>query len=391
MKRPAFEGEKMSSPLPISWKRIQYVSGKNEIAEVNPPIYVGGREIRMKDLVKTMYQQDPETAKAIWGDDPFELKTAIKKFLLKEDIPAEFGDMVKDLPSCLPSDTLHVTINKEAVRQSGMMIPGDSIPDQMVISLSGQDHIYKNFIMMLEMIAQSDFKRPLYMSTTVGPQNYGNLWRHFVQEGLAWRITPFTFNENMPQQAVVDSEKMFDNMMNKYHYGNLKQPGLYLEETTMRMCWTHRRWFAHLITTLLEEGKTAKALLALEKCDTEIPAYNVPYKGDNGGMEIANGFIACGKIDKGVEIIDAMEKVAREYITFYSSLGNSRFAAAWRDCRAEIYSLVEIQHTLEKLGQSEEAGAKAAEYAKRAEELLMYVNNSYSLLASRAEGLGIQP
>ena len=83
--------------------------------------------------------------------------------------------------------------------------------------------------------------------------------------------------------------------MNKYHYGNLKQPGLYLEETTMRMCWTHRRWFAHLITTLLEEGKTAKALLALEKCDTEIPAYNVPYKGDNGGMEIANGFIACGQ------------------------------------------------------------------------------------------------
>ena len=159
----------------------------------------------------------------------------------------------------------------------------------------------------------------------------------------------------------------------------------------MRMCWTHRRWFAHLITTLLEEGKTAKALLALEKCDTEIPAYNVPYKGDNGGREIANGFIACGKSDNGVEIIDAMEKVAREYITFYSSLGNSRFAAAWRDCRAEIYSLVEIQHTLEKLGQSEEAGAKAAAYAKRAEELLMYVNNSYSLLASRAEGLGIQP
>ena len=390
MKRPAFEGDKQSSPLPISWKRIQYVSGKNEIAEVNPPIYVGGREITMKELVETMYRQDPQTAKAIWGDDPFELKTAIKKFLLKEDIPAEYTDMVKDLPSCLPSDTLHVTVNKEAVRKSGMMIPGDSIPDQMVISLSGQDRIYKNFIMMLEMIAESNFERPLYMSTTVGPQNYGNLWRHFVQEGLAWRITPFTFEENMPQQAVVDSEKMFDNMMNKYHYGNLKQPGLYLEETTLRMCWTHRRWFAHLITTLLQEGKRSKALQALEKCDAEIPAYNVPYKGDNGGLEIANGFIACGKIDKGVEILDAMEKVSREYITFYASLGNVRFISAWRDCRSEIYSLVEIQHSLEMLGKSKEAGAKAPEYAKRAEELLMFVNNSYSLLASRAEGLGIQ-
>ena len=391
MKRPAFEGDKQSSPLPISWKRIQYVSGKNEMTEVNPPIYIGGREISMKELVKTMYEQDPETAKAIWGDDPFELKTAIKKFLLKEDIPAEFASMVKDLPSCLPSDTLHVTVNKEAVRKSGMYIPGDSIPDQMIISLSGQNTIYKNFTMMLEMIAQSDFERPLYMSTTVGPQNYGNLWRHFVQEGLAWRITPFSFEDNLPQQAVVNSEKMFDNMMNKYHYGNLKQPGLYLDETSMRMCWTHRRWFAHLITTLLDEGKTAKALLALEKCDAEIPDYNVPYKGDNGGLEIANGFIACGKIDRGVEIINAMEKISREYITFYASLGNARFAAAWRDCRSEIYSLVEIQHSLETLGRAKETGAKAAEYAKRAEELNIYVNNSYGLLASRAEKLGVKP
>ena len=391
MKRPAFEGDQQSTPLPISWTRLQYVSGKNEMTEVNPPLFLGGREIKMKELVETMYRQDPETARAIWGDEPFELKNAIKKFLLKEDIPAEFADMVKDLPSCLPSDTLYVTINKDAVRKSGMMIPGDSIPDKMVISLAGQNTILKNFTMMLEMIAQSNFERPLYVSTTVGPQNYGNLWHHFVQEGLAWRITPFTFDENMPQQAVVDSEKMFDNMMNKYHYGNLKQPNLYLEETTMRMCWTHRRWFAHLITTLLDEGKKDKALQALEKCDAEIPAYNVPYKGDNGGLEIAQGFIACGKIDKGVEILNEMEKTSREYITFYASLGNARFAAAWRDCRSEIYAIAEIQRSLETLGKSEEAGTKASMYAKQAEDLLAYLNHSYTLLASRAESLGVNP
>ncbi|MBR3478848.1 MAG: DUF2723 domain-containing protein [Bacteroidaceae bacterium] len=391
MKRPAFEGDKQSTPLPISWTRLQYVSGKNEMTEVNPPLFLGGREITMKELVQTMYSQDPETARAIWGDEPFELKNAIKKFLLKEDIPAQFADMVKDLPSCLPSDTLYVTVNKEAVRKSGMMIPNDSIPDKMVISLAGQDHILKNFTMMLEMIAQSEFKRPLYVSTTVGPQNYGNLWHHFVQEGLAWRITPFTFEENMPQQAVVDSEKMFDNMMNKYSYGNLKQPDLYLDETTMRMCWTHRRWFAHLITTLLDEGKTDKALQALEKCDVEIPEYNVPYKGDNGGLEIAQGFIACGKIDRGVELLNAMEKTSREYITFYASLGNARFAAAWRDCRSEIYAIAEIQRSFEKLGDSQEAGSKASMYKKQAEDLMAYLNHTYSLLASRAESLGINP
>ncbi len=389
MKRPAYEGDKQSSPLPITWKRIQYVSGKNEVADVNPVVYLSGQSMTMKDLVRAMYSQSPETARKIWGDDPFELKNAIKKFLLKEDIPAEYMDMVKDLPSCLPSDTLYVTVNKEAVRKSGMMIPNDSIPDRMEISLKGQDRIYKSFIMMLEMIAQSNFDRPLYMSTTVGPTNFGNLWRHFVQEGLAWRITPFTFDSNMVQQTVVDTDKMYDNMMNKYRYGNLKQPGLYLDETSSRLCWTHRRWFAHLINNLLREGKMEKALAALEKCDKEIPDYNVPYRMDNGGLEIANAFITCGKVEKGVGIFDEIEKNSREYIRYYASLNNFRFSAAWRDCKGEIYTLLEIQRALEALGKSGDKNAKT--YADRAEKLLPFVNETFSTLAGRAESLGIKP
>ncbi len=387
MKRPAYEGDKQSSPLPISWKRIQYVSGKNEVADVNPTVFLSGKEMPMKELVRMMYSQSPDIAHKIWGDDPFELKTAIKKFLLKEDIPAEYKDMVESLPCCLPSDTLYVTVNKEAVRKSGMMIPNDSIPDKMEISLKGQNRIYKSFVMMLEMIAQGNFERPLYMSTTVGPTNFGNLWRHFVQEGLAWRITPFTFSENMPQQTIVDSEKMYDNMMNKYHYGNLKHPGLYLDETSSRLCWTHRRWFAHLINTLIKEGKKDKALKALEKCDTEIPDYNVPYKVDNGGLEIADAFIACGKVEKGVSILDKIEKNSREYIRYYASLNNFRFSSAWRDCRSEIYALLEVQRSLESLGKTNDKNAKT--YAERASKLLPFINETYSTLAGRAESLGL--
>ena len=126
-------------------------------------------------------------------------------------------------------------------------------------------------------------------------------------------------------------------------------------------------------------------------CDVEIPEYNVPYKGDNGGLEIAQGFIACGKIDRGVELLNAMEKTSREYITFYASLGNARFAAAWRDCRSEIYAIAEIQRSFEKLGDSQEAGSKASMYKKQAEDLMAYLNHTYSLLASRAESLGINP
>ena len=389
MKRPAYLGENQSSPLPISWTRLQYVTGKNEEIQVNPIMgYQGGR-MAVEDIVKMVYEQNPDVAKAMWGDDPFELKTAIHKFILRDGIPAEYMELAKALPVCLPSNTLHITVDKEAVRKSGMMIPNDSIPDRMEISLEGQGSVYKSFVMMLEMLAESNFSRPMYMSTTVGPSNYGNLWRHFVQEGLAWRITPFTFPDNMPQQSAVDSEIMYDNMMNKYHYGNLRQPGLYLEETTTRMCNTHRRWFAHLVNTLLSEGKTDKALKALEKCDQEIPEYNVAYASENGALDMANAYIACGKIEKGVSMLEKLEKRSREYIRFYSSLNDARFKGAWRDCKSDIFVLLEIQRTYEQMAKSIE-GDKAQRYQQKSDELYPFVNDIYNKLGGRAFALGVE-
>ena len=65
--------------------------------------------------------------------------------------------------------------------------------------------------------------------------------------------------------------------MNKFRYGNVKAKGIYLDENTLRMCDTHRTMFARLVEELLREGKYEKAQLALEKCEEELPGYNVPY------------------------------------------------------------------------------------------------------------------
>ena len=338
MKRPAFSGEGQSSPLPISWKRYEYVTGEHEAIEVNPPV---GRDengdfIRMSDVIKDAYENDPEYSRKVWGDEPFELNNAIQKFVLK-NVDPEYKDFVAKLPSCLPSDTLYVKVDKEAVRKSGMKIENDSIPDRMVIDLKGRSQVYKNFMMMLEMIGQSNFSRPLYMSTTVGPDNYGNLYKHFLQEGIAWRFTPFTYAENQAQRTVVDTEKMYDNMMNKYKYGNLSQKGLYIDETVMRMCYTHRRWFALLIKSLVEEGKNDKALKALQKCEKEIPEYNVPHEAFSGSMEMAKAYFDLGKVKEGEHIMSALVKRSTEYVEWYLSLSDSRFKRYANDANTEIY------------------------------------------------------
>ena len=281
-----------------------------------------------------------------------------------------------------------------------MLIPGDSIPDQMAISLKGQGRISKSFMMMLEMIAQSNFSRPFYMSTTVGASQFGSLWKHFIQEGMAWRISPFSFEENSQSYGIVssvaDTEKMYDNMMNKYHYGNLKQPDLYIDETIMRMCYTHRRWFATLINHLIKEGNYDKALKALEKCETEIPSYNVPHTMDSSSLELAKGFIACGKPEKALPILEQLEKRATEYAAWYLTLDAAHFAASYRDCYRSLYGAFNIQDVYENVSQLDSVPAQKentsmkALYGKKANALNEKVRKLFTEFQEKCDRNNIQ-
>ncbi|MCH5177353.1 MAG: DUF2723 domain-containing protein [Prevotellaceae bacterium] len=400
MLRPAFEGEGASSPLPISWKRYEYVEGQHTDTYVNPPVnnwYDEYSAPRTKEYVQAFYELYPEEAKAIWGEEPFELNNAIDKFVLNHgtadkisQLPEDLRDMAERVPQgCLPSDTLYLNVDKEAVRKSGMQIPNDSIPDRMYISLAGKSRVYKNFIMMLDMIGQSNFSRPLYMSTTVGAENYGELYKHFIQEGMAWRITPFTYEQNRVQTTVVDTDKMYDNMMNKFRYGNLSQPGLYIDETSMRMCYTHRKWFALLAEALVKEGKMQKAIEVLDRCEKEIPSYNVPHCFESGSFFLAEYYIEGGKYQKAVAILEDLEKRSAEYATWYNQLSDNRFAAVLFDNTQHIKILASIAQMYDDMSKADK------KHGKEMEKRLKRVNDTltplYQTFANRCNALGLDP
>ena len=166
-------------------------------------------------------------------------------------------------------------------------------------------------------------------------------------------------------------------MMNKYRYGNLSQPGLYIDETTMRMCFTHRRWFANLITNLVKEGKKDMALKALDKCEKEIPSYNVPHDISSASLDIADAFIECGKPERAVPILEQIEKHSKVY-----------FASSVRDCHQEVYALATIQDYYNKISQSN--ATKAADYGKKAIKMDSEIQALYSAFMSKCENAGIQ-
>ena len=375
MKRPAYD----SPSLPITWDRVQYVEGQNEYISIRP---------EMKALIDSYFKQANELAAqgdttilslvhSIFGENPYELKEIINRWMLgkNDQLKELLKKSGKDIQlPLIPTDSIVMKIDEEAVRRSGMKIPealGDSIPEYMTITLRDANGnpkraLYKSELMMLEMLANANWERPIYMAITVGSENHLGMGNHFTQEGLAYRFTPFDTDK---LDSKIDSEKMYDNLMNKFKFGGIDKPGIYIDENVMRMCYTHRRVFTQLVGQLIKEGKKDKALAALDYAEKMIPAYNVPYDWANGAFQMAESYYQLEQTEKANKIIDELANKSLEYMIWYLSLTDSQLAIASENFVYNASLLDAEIRLMEKY--------KSAELAKHYSEQLDQLYNEY--------------
>ena len=371
MKRPAYD----SPAVPIHWSRLQYVAGTREGVSVQPGT--------LESFVYSQeYQDNPELYRDILGDDPFELKNIIDHWILNDNSDYRF----------IPTDSIVVTVDKEAVRRSGMMIAADSIPDKMHISLKGKRTVYKSELMMYEMIAQCNWERPIYMAMTVGSENKATVQDFFVQEGLAYRITPFNTKQSGKD---IDTEKMYENLMTRFVFGGIDKPGLYLDETVMRMCSTHRRIFSTLASELIQEGKNEMAAQVLEKAEKEIPQYNVPYSYASGSVSMAYSWSAIGNKQKAIDIATPLVAQAKEYVEWYLSLPDNILLSSGKDWAYYFIQMHSAMGALKSANSNEAAEISSqldtyfqtllmrlSAYKRLSEETLYHIQSVYSSLYS---------
>ncbi len=317
MKRQAYD----SPSLPISWKRLKYCTGVNEYIDIVP---------ELKHDIMEAYKQSPDDAKRLFGEEPFELKNIINRWVLSNDKSMHV----------IPTDTIYLTVDKEAVKKSGMLLAEDSIPDKMVISLKNKGALYKGDLMILEMLANANWTRPIYVATTVGSDNYMNLGENFVQEGLANRITPFTTNKEGAKNF--DTEKVYDNMMHKFKFGGLDKKGIYIDETIMRMCYTHRRLFTSLASHLIEEGDTKRALEVLKYSEKVLPEYNIPMTWISGADQMASAYYYAGDTKRAKEILNTLANTSSQYILYYITMSPSKFNISISDSMLNLKILMEL-------------------------------------------------
>lgn len=325
MRRPAYK----SAALPIAWSRYEYVDGRGkgfDYYEVRP-------EMR-KEL---------DEIKAKTGVDTYELSYIIDHYVR--------GRIAKDQPGVMPTDSVVVRVDKEAVLRSGMQLPGgkDSIPEYMTISFRGKNTLTKCDMMIYEMLARNEWKRPIYMSVTLGglgSPNFAGLDDYLVLEGLAYRVTPFRHERSADGRpaTVIDTGKMYDNMMNRFRYGNVNSPGIYLDETVMKMCYTHRNMFTILARQLLAEGQPEKALKVLRKCKEVLPPENIPY--DQFDYDLARLWMYVGDKKEAARVAEVAGKRAVDYLRWAGTLSEGRMQNLLGTCRTMLSVIYEVHDCL---------------------------------------------
>ena len=294
MVRPAYN----SPSLPIAWKRAEYVDdGKHGYFAI----------VDRKAELDAFKKAHPN------GPDPYELTYIMDNYVRTKQI--------------FPTDSVVVKVNKQNVINQGITVPaGMEIPDHISLSLkwAGRGMI-RNQVMIYEMLARNDWKRPIYMSVTLGTENYAGLQDYFCLEGLAYRLTPFKLG-----QGRIDTDKMYTNLMTRFKYGNVAMPGIFLDETNLRMAQTHRRMFSILIERLLNEGKKDKALAALRMCEKVLPEATVPY--EYADVDLATLWFRAGDKANAAKVAKEVARQNWQYLNWANTLPQETAYAYANSC-----------------------------------------------------------
>ena len=195
--------------------------------------------------------------------------------------------------------------------------PDDSIAiGGMTISFKGKKGLYKNELMVLEMLSQANWERPVYLSISLGSDMLSFLRDHLVLEGLAYRVSPTATGQE------VDVERLYDNVMHRFRYGGLNTKGIYVDEDVKHLANTHQLVMGILIDSLLQQGDTVRALAVCRKWQQEMPPENVPYT--DAALSMARCYYQTGHTKEGDDITDSLLRRSEEWLSWIETIKPSR-------------------------------------------------------------------
>ncbi|MBL7939992.1 MAG: DUF2723 domain-containing protein [Flavobacteriales bacterium] len=244
---------------------------------------------------------------------------------------------VKD--AYFPTDLFSIPVDSATVFSNGTLQPGDTSWVKRVNWKIDRQVLLKNHLMVLDLLAHNDWKRPIYFAVTTGPDSYIDLQDHFQLEGLTYRVVPvYTPNKNPNLQGRVATDIMFHNVMDKFKWGNMDTEGeIYLDENILRMTTNLRLQLSSLAEALIDEGREEEAHKVLDLSLEKMPERNVPF--DRILLPTVEAYYATGDKEKANVLSERLFTIMEENLTYYMSL-EPEFAARLKDDMAISHAVM---------------------------------------------------
>lgn len=309
-----------SDPLPINFTHDQYLEGTRDLIYVINQLK---RPVNLKEAIDFVRSDDPRT----------KLRQA-------------------DNSSYIPTNELFYPVDSAEVMKNHVITPEQAkhMVKQLNIKLKGH-YITKDELMILDMIANNNWKRPMYFAITVGSDKYLNLQNHFMSEGFAYRVVPMDFKSENGQIGGVDADTMYNNMMHKFKWGNMNDPNVYLDENNTRMAMNVRNNFVRLADALIAKGRKDSAITVLNKCEEIVPNSKVEYNYFN--LLMAEDYFKAGANDKAKNVLNIMLSNYDDELNYFFSLQPKFQKTIQDDIQRPLFIIREMAKTADKYGEKD--------------------------------------
>ncbi|QHS54307.1 DUF2723 domain-containing protein [Mucilaginibacter sp. 14171R-50] len=233
-----------SAPLPISMPNDKFKAGVRDV----------------------IYYNDAKVAGPIELKEVFDFITSDNKDNMVQYQNGENANY-------LPTKNFKMTVNADEVVKAGS-VPADQkdrIVSEMDWTYPGK-YVTKDNLAMMDILATNNWKRPVYFATTVPSDNMLGLDKYLYSEGFASRLMPYKPDSTVQPQEYSNTLIMYNNMINKYKYGNFKT-AKYLDHESLNLFYPLiTRLYATLADNLLKEGHRDLAKNTLKKYEDVMPS-----------------------------------------------------------------------------------------------------------------------
>ncbi|WP_324675996.1 DUF2723 domain-containing protein [Hymenobacter sp. GOD-10R] len=321
MKRRSYN----SQPLPISMQNKDYSQGTNDYLPYveNPSV----KEVDLKQFIQLVEQ----------NSDLLKVETQSGSTMLS-----------------FPTRKFYLDVDTAAVEKLGI-IPAER-RKQLVSRMSwdlGKGAIEKKNLVILDILATNNWKRPVYFSTTVDNSDFMNLQPYFQLEGMANRILPArdpSYDPKSDREGYIAKDIMQKNMMQNFAFRNLNNPKIFYDENSLRFPANYRDKFNQLAEAYLASGDTAKAKQVLDKSFEVMPDKSIPY--DFYTPQAIVPLVAVGEKKRANEIMDTVTNRAQQALAYYSTHNSALFD---REIQTHLISLSNVYRAAEQIGDQQRA------------------------------------